>query len=114
MANNKDGRRWATILQIQWILSWLPQYLEAQRTNTFHLFWPELFKAWFLDFPCREPNAADLSEDEDEQDSGSDVPPESADEREVQADQRKKKKKANKRIAKAKKVCTYNAIAFAH
>lgn len=101
----KDKRRWATTEQIRWLLGWIADYLEAQRTNTFHIFWSDLFGAWFKAFPCREPTSDDDTDSGSESDSGSDVPPESADEREVALSKRKQSKKAGKKKARAKKVC---------
>lgn len=104
MANFRDKRRWATKLQIQWLLSWLAEYLQAQRENKLHLFWPKLFAAWFKNFPCREPTDNDASASEAESDSESDVPPESADEAAVALGKRKQKDKTNKQQKRTKKV----------
>lgn len=106
----QDGRRWATIEQIQWILSWLPEYLEAQRTNTFHTFWPKLFAAWFKAFPNRKPTDADMTDSEEEPDSGPDAPAESADEHNIEAEKRKQKKRQQRKKTHEKKVhiqCQY-------
>lgn len=104
---NEDLRRWATPAQIRWLLAWIAAYLEAQRTNTFHLFWPKLFSAWFKAFPNREPTDSDDTDSDEELISGSDVPPESADEREVKQYKKKQTKKKGKKKALAKKVCVY-------
>lgn len=101
----EDKRRWTTAEEFQWLLGWIAAYLEAQRTNTFHLFWNELFVAWFKAFPNREPTAADNPDSDEELDSVSDVPPESADERTVKQHKEKQTKKKNKKKALAKKVC---------
>lgn len=100
----KDGRRWATVEQIQWILTWLPDYLEAQRTNTFHTFWPELFTAWFNAFPNRKPTDADTTDSEEDSASGPDAPAESADEQEVESAKRKQKRRQQRKKAQEKKV----------
>lgn len=105
MANFEDKRRWATKLQIQWLLSWMAEYLQFQRNGTLHLFWPRLFREWFKEYPCREPNDKDASASEAEPESGSDVPAESADEAAVKLGKRKRKLKENKQKTRAKKVC---------
>lgn len=100
-----DKRRWATQQQIQWLITWLPDYLEAQRENTLHIFWATLFLAWFKEFPCREPTDIDASASEAESDSESDIPPESADEAAVALGKRKQQAKVKKQQKRAKKVC---------
>lgn len=105
-----DKRWWATKQQIQWLLTWLSEYLEAQRDNKLHLFWPKLFAAWFKEFPCREPTDKDASSSEAEAESGSDVPPESADERAVALGKRKQQAKVNKQKKRAKKVCSISSF----
>lgn len=104
MANFHDKRRWATKMQIQWLLTWLVEYFQAQRDNKLHIFWPKLFAAWFKEFPCREPTDSDASASEAEPDSDSDVPPESADEEAVALGKRKLNEKVKKRQKRAKKV----------
>lgn len=104
LRNSQDKRRWATVEQIQWLLSWLPEYLEAQQKNKLHAFWIKLFSAWFKAFPLREPTDTDDSASESESDDESDVPPESADEVAVKADKRRRKAKENKTKQRAKKV----------
>ncbi|KZP20051.1 hypothetical protein FIBSPDRAFT_954897 [Athelia psychrophila] len=103
LRNSQDKRRWATIEQIQWLLSWLPEYMEAQQQNKLHAFWIKLFAAWFKAFPCQEPTDADDSPSESESDDESDVPPDSADEVAFKADKRKRKAKDNKAKQRAKK-----------
>lgn len=101
----EDKRRWTTAAEFRWLIAWIADYLEAQRTNTFHLFWTKLFKAWFKAFPDREPTAADNTDSDEEPDSISDVPPESADEHAVKQLKEKQSKKKGKKKALAKKVC---------
>lgn len=101
---NKDKRRWATLEQIQWLLSWLPEYMEAQRQGKLGPFWAKLFAAWFKAYPNRGATDDDDSPSESESDDDSDVPPESADEEAVKINKRKKKDKEKKARARAKKV----------
>lgn len=112
----KDGQRWATALQIQWLLAWMPEYLEAQRTSTFPSFWPKLFRAWFDEYPCREPNADNKTDGEQlEDDSGSDVPPKSADERAVAIGKRKREereKSQRKKTQKVRSICNYMKMLY--
>ncbi|KAF7967634.1 hypothetical protein HWV62_33613 [Athelia sp. TMB] len=99
-----DKRSWATLEQIQWLITWLTDYIEAQQKRQLHTFWPKLFAAWFLDFPLREPTDDDASARESESEDDDDVPPSSADEAAVKANESKekaKKKRAKKRAKKA-------------
>lgn len=106
MPSSRDRHRWATKPQIQWLLTWLAEYLQAQHNNKLHLFWPKLFAAWFEEFPCRELTGNDASASEAEPDSGSDVPPESADKATIAMGKRKHKEKEKKQRKRAKNVCS--------
>ncbi|KAF7986629.1 hypothetical protein HWV62_26438 [Athelia sp. TMB] len=98
-----DKRRWTTLEQLQWLISWLPEYMEAQQHKKLHKFWPKLFAAWFKEYPIRKPTDSDDSPSESETSDDSDVEPESADEEEVEANKRRQKAKAKKAKARAKK-----------
>lgn len=106
----EDKHQWTTAAEFRWLIAWITDYLEAQRTNTFHLFWTKLFKAWFKAFPNREPTDSDNTDSDEEYISGSDVPPESADERAVKQHKKKQSKKNGKKKAVAKKVRVYAIV----
>lgn len=103
-----DKRSWATLDQIQFLVLWLPDYIEAQEKNDLPHFWPKLFVAWFEEWPLPEVTDDDvLAPEQVAADDDSDVPPESADEVAVKKSKRDNKKKENKRKLQAKKVCRY-------
>ncbi|KAF7977624.1 hypothetical protein HWV62_3022 [Athelia sp. TMB] len=103
LRNKPDKRSWASLAQIQWLITWLPEYIEAQQKRELHTFWPKLFAAWFAEFPLRDPTDNDASAQESESEDDSDVPPESADEAAMKINDTKNKAKAKRAKKRAKK-----------
>lgn len=112
LTSEPDKRSWATLEQIRWLVAWLQEYIEAQQTHRLHVFWPELFLAWFAEYPLLKPSVNDVEVAEPEPEDDSDVPAELADEVAVKAEKRKHKQKETKRKARAKKVCLNYSLSY--
>ncbi|KAJ7495435.1 hypothetical protein FB451DRAFT_1387463 [Mycena latifolia] len=42
---------WATKPQMDWLQSWMKDYITRQAEGKLHLFWPNMLEAWFRKFP---------------------------------------------------------------
>lgn len=108
-----DKRRWTTSSQRAFLVSYSPQYIEAQATRRYDKFWPTFFQDWFAAFPEPEPADIDLTDSESEAASESELSDSDA-ENEITAEtvesgsKRKRagrKSKAKKRIKKVRNTC---------
>lgn len=96
----RDGRRWTTDAQEEWLKSKLPKYLEASAGQRYDKFWPPIYEEWFKVF--REPSP----DPEDPTDCDSDVesvnaPPSDNDEPIIKPKKRKRRQR-HKDIKKRK------------
>jgi hypothetical protein len=68
---SSDKRRWASPEQNSFLLSYFPEYLEAQSKGRYDKFWPKLFQEWFAKFPAPTPQPDDKTDSEPEPDADS-------------------------------------------
>ena len=98
-----DKRWWASNEQREFLSTYVPQYLDAQKNRQYHKFWPKLFQAWFTKFPEAEPTEDDPTDSELELDSEPDA--NSDDESDSPGSKRKRSRKKTNAKKLAKRVC---------
>jgi hypothetical protein len=99
-----DKRRWTTSAQRAFLVSYSPQYIEAQASRRYDKFWPTFFQDWFAAFPEPEPADDNLTDSESEAASESELS--GSDAETVESGSKRKrpgrKSKAKKRIQKVR------------
>jgi hypothetical protein len=111
---SSDKRRWASPEQNSFLLSYFPEYLEAQSKGRYDKFWPKLFQEWFAKFPAPQPQPDDKtdSEPEPDVDSGCESDESAESSPDAVTNKRKRTKTAKKKNKKRAKQVGYEYTTY--